>query len=139
MEYRRFSDVIILRLDPGDEILESITALSEKENIECAAAQGIGAVGELTVGVFDTATKEYHSRTLKGSYEIVSLSGTVTRKDGSPYLHFHMSAADGTGAVAGGHLNRAVVSATAEIVLRLIAGKVDRAFSDSIGLNLLRF
>lgn len=41
--------------------------------------------------------------------------------------------------VVGGHLNRAVVSATREMVVTAIPGAVDRAFSDEIGLNLLKF
>ena len=50
-----------------------------------------------------------------------------------------MSAGDGSGAVFGGHLNRANVSATCEMVIRVIPGQVDRAFSQEIGLNLFRF
>lgn len=139
MEYKCFPDAQVVRLDVGDEILESITTFARKEKIKCASVQGIGAVGEFTVGVFDTATKEYHSSAYKGAYEIVSLSGTITRKDGAPYLHFHFAAAGSDGAVIGGHLNRAVVSATAEIVVRPVAGHIDRSFSDTVGLNLMKF
>ena len=59
--------------------------------------------------------------------------------DGKPYLHLHMSAGDREGRVWGGHLNRAVVSATCEMVVRVLDGHVGRAFSPEIGLNLLAF
>ena len=39
----------------------------------------------------------------------------------------------------GGHLNRAEVSATCEMVIQIIQGQVDRYFDESIGLNLFRF
>jgi len=39
----------------------------------------------------------------------------------------------------GGHLNRAVVSATCEMVITCIPGTVDRAFSEEVGLNLFKF
>lgn len=139
MEYRRFDDTLVMRLDPKEEICEQIIAVAEKEEIMLANIQGLGAVNELTTGVFDTVTKEYHANQFQGAFEIVSLTGTLTRKDGEVYLHAHLSAGDDKGHVFGGHLNRAVVSATAEIVIRIIHGKVGRKFNEEIGLNLFDF
>ena len=99
-----------------EEICESITAAARAENIALAEISGIGAADSFTVGVYNTVTKEYRSNTLNGAYEIVSLTGTLTSKDGEPYLHLHFSAGDENGRVSGGYLNRAAVSATAEII-----------------------
>ena len=116
MEYKRFGDTLVLRLDPPEEICESITAAARAENIALAESSGIGAADRFTVGVYNTVTTEYRSNTLNGAYEIVSLTGTLTSKDGEPYLHLHFSAGDENGRVSGGYLNRAAVSATAEII-----------------------
>lgn len=139
MEYKRFGDTLIMRLDPKEEICQGLVDVADKEQIALAEISGLGAVNDFTTGVFDTVKKEYHSNQLQGAFEIVSLTGTITRKEGKPYLHAHMSAGDDKGNVFGGHLNRAVVSATAEIVIRIISGSVDRKFNDEIGLNLLEF
>jgi len=96
-------------------------------------------VDDFTVGVFDPKKKEYHSLRFQGTYEIVSLSGTISKMDGEIYLHIHMSAGDGSGSVVGGHLNQAIVSATAEVVIQIAKGGVERIFNKDIGLNLFDF
>ena len=139
MEYRRFQDTLIVRMDKGEEILEQLRMVSEREGVRLAEVSALGAVNDITVGVFKTDEKKYYANRFTGSYEIVSLTGTVSTMDGAYYAHLHMSAGDDRGMVVGGHLNSAVVSATCEMVIRIIDGSVDRAFSEEIGLNLLRF
>lgn len=139
MEYRVFFDKIIARIDRGEEICEQLNVICEKEGVTLASVSAIGAVGDFTVGVFNPYTKEYKANRFTGDYEIVSLLGNVTELDGKFYSHLHMSAGDEEGKVFGGHLNRAVVSATCEMVIEVMDGRVDRKFSDEIGLNLLEF
>lgn len=139
MEYRKFKDTFVLRLEPKEEICKSLVALAEAEHITLAEISGLGAVNDFTVGAFNTVTKQYLSNTFKGIYEILSLTGTLTTKEGKPYLHVHFAAGDEQGYVVGGHLNRATISATAEIIVRTIEGRVERQFNDEIGLNLVSF
>ncbi|SFQ22118.1 hypothetical protein SAMN05216343_1412 [Oscillibacter sp. PC13] len=139
MDYRRFGNTIVVRMDRGEEILEQIRILADQEHIQLAAVQALGAINDFTVGVFNTVTKQYAANSFQGAYEIVSLTGTIDTMDGKFYAHLHMSAGDADGKVFGGHLNRAVVSATCEMIVTVIDGQVDRAFSQEIGLNLLRF
>ena len=139
MEYRRFDQVCIVRLDPGEDILEEVRAVSLAEGIRLASVQGLGAVDDFTVGVFDPVEKTYQANQFQGRYEIVSLTGTVSTMNGEYYCHLHMSAGDDQGRVAGGHLNRARISATGELVITILPGSVDRAFNEKVGLNLLRF
>ena len=139
MEYRRFESTYVIRLDPGEDIVEQVQAIARQEGIQLATVQGLGAVNDFTVGVFDTVSKQYHANHFQGSYEIVSLTGTITTMDGDVYCHLHMSAGDAQGHVVGGHLNRAVISATGELVVTAIPGTVDRKFNEEIGLNLFQF
>lgn len=139
MEYRRFNNTIVLRIDKGEEILESIKSLALKENIKLANVNALGAVGEFTVGVFKTQEKKYYSNEFKGDFEIVSLTGTINTMNGEFYSHLHMSAGDDKGQVLGGHLNKAIVSATCEMIINIIDGTVDREYNEEIGLNLFKF
>lgn len=139
MEYRKFGNTYVVRMDKGEEIVEQVKALAVKEGIRLASVQALGAVNDITVGVFKTAEKEYLGNDFRGDMEIVSLTGTISTMDGQAYTHLHMSAGNTEGHVFGGHLNRAVVSATCEMVVTEIPGEVDRAFSQEIGLNLFKF
>ncbi|MBQ3404245.1 MAG: DNA-binding protein [Oscillospiraceae bacterium] len=139
MEYRRFGDTVVVRMDKNEEIIEQIRRIAEKEQIKLASVQALGAVDDFTVGVFNTTTKEYRANEFKGAFEIVSLTGTISTMDGEFYCHLHMSAGDSSGAVFGGHLNRANISATCEMIINVIPGQVDRKFSEEIGLNLFSF
>ena len=139
MDYRRFNDTIILRIDRGEEIIETVKAVAEKEHIRLASVSALGATDEFTVGVYDVDAKRYDSKTFVGPHEIVSLTGTITEKDGAFYQHLHMSAGNRDCKVVGGHLNRAVVSVTCEMVIRVLPGAVDRRPDPETGINLLHF
>lgn len=140
MEYRRFDYKIIARIDKGEEILEKIKEIALKEKIRLANINALGATNDFTVGVFNVDEKKYYSNEFKGNFEIVSLTGTINTMNDEFYTHIHMSAGNDKGEVFGGHLNRAIVSATCEMVIDIVdGGKVDRYFDEEIGLNLFKF
>ena len=138
MEYRRFGNTIVARIDRGEEILAAVREIAGAEHIQLASVSALGATNDFTVGVYNVDEKQYHANDFKGNFEIVSLTGTINTMDGEFYTHLHMSAGDEKGQVFGGHLNRAVVSAVCEMVITVIDGVVDRRFSEEIGLNLFR-
>lgn len=139
MEYRRFGSDIVARMDKGEEILAQIKEIALKERIKAASVTALGATNDFTVGVYKIDEKKYYANTFQGSFEIVSLTGTINTMDGAFYTHLHMSAGNEKGEVFGGHLNRAVISATCEMVITVIDGRVDRFHSEEIGLNLFQF
>lgn len=139
MKYRRFNNIIVCRIDRGEEILDKIKEVALKENIKLANVNALGATNEFTVGVFKTEEKKYYSNEFKGDFEIVSLTGTINTMNGEFYTHIHMSAGNDKGEVFGGHLNKAIVSATCEMIINIIDGVVDRKFDEDIGLNLFKF
>lgn len=141
MEYRRFGDRIAVRMDRGDEVCAKLLELAEKENIRLASVTGIGASNDVTLGVFNTAEKKYSRlRYNDVDYEIASITGNLSRQDGKPYLHLHAAIGNPVcGETRAGHLNAALISATAEIMVGVVDGEVGRKFSDGIGLNLFEF
>lgn len=139
MEFRKFEDKYIIRLEKGEDIVESLNEFVNKQDIRLGKVTGIGAVNSIEIGLFHTKKKEYHSKKIEGDMEIVSLAGNISTMKGEKYLHLHIAVGDEDLKVHGGHLNSAIVSATAEIIIDVIDGQIDRQFSDEIGLNLIKF
>ena len=139
MEYKRFKNNIVVRIDKNEEILEQIKSIALKEKIKLALVSALGATNDFTVGVYKVDEKKYYSNNFKGNFEIVSLTGTINTMNKEFCTHIHMSAGNEKGEVFGGHLNRAIVSATCEMVISIIDGEVDRYHDEEIGLNLFKF
>jgi hypothetical protein len=139
VEYKKIQNNYIIRIDKGEEIVTKIKELCEKENINLGFISGIGATDNLEIGLFNTKTKQYYPSTLNGLYEITSIMGNVTTKDGEIYLHLHINVSDEDNNTYGGHLNKCYVSATAEIIINVVDGNINRKFDEEIGLNLLEF
>lgn len=140
MEYRKYADTYVVRIDKGEEIIASLQALCEQENIQLASVSGIGAADRAVIGLYDVANRQYHKTELEGAMEITSLLGNVTRKDGAVYLHLHINLCDKNMHIIGGHLNECRIGATGEIIVRSIPGQVGRLLDEEVtGLNLFRF
>lgn len=59
------------------------------------------------------------SQRYQGQYEISALVGNVTRQEGKPYLHLHITIGSPvTGEVHAGHLSACTISATLELFCR---------------------
>ena len=138
MKYQRFEQTIIVRMDKGEDIVEQVKNVALKEKIKLASISALGAINEFTVGVFKTKEKKYYANEFKGDFEIVSLTGTINTMNDEYYSHMHLSAGNDQGQVFGGHLNKAIISATCEMVIQIINGEVDRYFDEEVGLNLLK-
>ena len=139
MDYRRFGKTIVMRIDKGEEVLTQLKAMALKEDIKLASIRALGATNEFTVGVFKVEEKKYYANHFTGDFEIVSLTGTISTMNGEYYAHLHMSAGDEQGRVFGGHLNEAIISATCEMVVEVIDGRVERTHDADVGLNLFKF
>jgi len=138
MQGKIFNGKAVLRVDVGEEVIESILKFIEENNIKLASVSGIGASNNLTVGLFNTETKEYITNTYSGEdYEITSFAGNITTKDGEPYIHLHVTFSDIKQATFGGHLNKCVISGACELFFDIVDGTVERYFDKEIGLNTM--
>ena len=139
MEYRRFGDTFVVRMDRGEEILSSLSELCRKEEIRLAQVDALGAIDHAVVSVYDVPTRQFFRKEFNEPMEISNLCGTVSRKDGEVYLHLHVTVCDRDLVAHGGHANELRVSATCEMVVRVLNGEVGRELDEQIALNIFRF
>lgn len=57
MEYKKINQVIVARIDKGEEILTEIEHIAKLEKIKLANINALGAVGDFTVGVLKPKRK----------------------------------------------------------------------------------
>lgn len=137
MEYKRFGNTILVRIDMGEEIMEEMKRVALLECVTLAEVNALAALSEMTVALYDVENRKFISNPVSGPLEVVSCHGNITTMGGEYYAHVHMSAANAEGAVFGGHLVSAVVSGTCEMFLRVVDGAIDRFHDEKeTGLNL---
>jgi hypothetical protein len=137
MKYKRCGNKVIVRIDKGEEIVESLKTICQQLHIKLGTITGIGATNNVTIGLLDTKTKKYQSKEFTGDHEITPLCGNITTMNGEVYLHLHINICNAEHHSLGGHLTKAIISVTFEGVIDIIDGEVNRAVDHNTGMNLL--
>ncbi|PIP24007.1 MAG: DNA-binding protein [Candidatus Nealsonbacteria bacterium CG_4_10_14_0_2_um_filter_38_17] len=127
----------IIRFDRNEEIIESLTNFCKEKNIKTGFFWGIGAAKEVDLEHYDIDKKEYSGKLIEEKLEIVDLVGNIAIMEGKIIIHFHGSFANSNLQLIGGHIKKLVIAATCEILLEVFEGKVERKYSEEIGLNLM--
>lgn len=128
---------IVLRLDDGDLLLESLQQLADEQGLDTAAiVTGFGALKRthIHVGEWDRTPPKNIFIVREGPAELCGLHGVIA--DGQ--VHAHITASNGEWTI-GGHLEpETVVLYLCEIVVQVIEGLPLRREMTEDGLPLLR-
>ncbi len=140
----RIDGMIVSRLMPGDDLFKSLKKTAQDHGIERGVI--LSAIGSLKHVVFrnvkrNTALPVNPENTQEmeeaGPFELLSLEGNLfpSEGEGEPIIHLHVMLGSPSGDVMGGHLFKAIIFSTTEIVVGKIAGSsVCKAKSDVTGL-----
>lgn len=108
----------VVILQTGEELMSSLNSFAETKRLSSSSFKAIGALSEVELGWFNWETKQYQTAVkLSEQVELLSLIGDVAMKDGKPQVHAHLVVGRKDGTAHGGHLLRATVRPTCEIVL----------------------
>jgi len=140
VEKAEIDKVILSRLMPGEDLFASLIKIAKDHEIQRGVI--LSAIGSLKDVAFvnvrpHTAIPVPKEDMIEieeaGPFELLSLEGNFfpSLEGGDPVIHLHAILGTSSGSVTGGHLLKATVFTTAEIVLGSLAGSsVYKAKSD---------
>ena len=136
MKFRMEKSRAYMTLAKGDNINKTFESFAEVKGIGCAWLNGIGALENPEIGYYSLKDKAYHRKTFKGEYELTSLIGNITLKEGKPFSHTHITFSDTEFRVFGGHLFNANITAAGEFIMQFGSDEINREMNAEIGLPL---
>ena len=104
-------------------INESLLKICNDENIQSGWISGVGAIYDIEVGYYDIHKQDYLKKTFDDDYELLSLSGNLTVKEGNKFIHTHITFSGTDFKAYGGHLFDAKIAAAGEFMID--SGKVN--------------
>jgi predicted DNA-binding protein with PD1-like motif len=140
IERAKLGELILTRLMPEEDLFAGLIKIAKDYAIERGVI--LSAIGSLKDLVFvnvrshtgiPVKTEDMIEIEEAGPFELLSLEGNFfpSQRDEEPVIHLHAILGTSSGAVTGGHLLKATVFTTAEIILGAVAGSsVYKAKSD---------
>ena len=130
-------DSIVVVLDPGEKIMESLLKVVSDKGIKAGFLFGLGAGKNFTLGYYDLEKKEYIRKEFPEEHEITSMVGNVGILDDKPILHIHITLSDREFRAFGGHLFEGTITGTLEAVIYRDNGRIVRKFYPDRNLALV--
>jgi len=126
-----------LVFDKGDEPMSELERFARERDLTAASFTGIGAFDEVVLGYFDRDAKEYAEIPVREQVEVLSLASDVAVADGRPAVHAHVVVGKRDASAHGGHLLRARVWPTLEVVLTAASAELRKKHDPETGLALI--
>lgn len=135
MNYRAEDEVIIVKLEDGEDVLEKLKIIAEENEISSGVIlKGVGMLRNVKLGYFDG--KGYVIDKFDDPMELISMQGNISLGDeGKIVFHIHVCLADRSKRSYGGHLLEGTVHNVNEIlIMKLERIKLRRRLSEKTGL-----
>ena len=127
----------MLVLRRGEDVVDSIIKCAEAIKLTSATFSGIGALENPTLGFYNLQAKEYQYKKFDGFYELVSLTGNITKHNGQYITHIHVVLSNAEYETIAGHLKSTKVGVTAEINMIPFKYVVNRKLNQDFNAYLI--
>jgi uncharacterized protein len=125
--------------DTGDEAVAGLQTFARAQQLAGSHFTAIGGCRAVTLGYFEWETKQYRPIPVDEQVEVLSLVGDISlAPDGQPRVHAHIVIGKADGTAHGGHLLRATVRPTLEVILTESPVHLQRQLDPDAGIPLIR-
>lgn len=131
------SNTYALIFDEGDEVMALLQTFAREHSLKAASFKAIGAFSSCELGYFDLEKKDYKHISINEQVEVLSLIGDVALYGDEPKVHAHVVLGRSDGIAVGGHLLKASVRPTLELILEEQPGYLQRRMDEKTGLPLI--
>ncbi|MGE0746952.1 MAG: PPC domain-containing DNA-binding protein [Rhodospirillales bacterium] len=126
-------------LETDEEVMGCLKAFADSERLSAAHFSAIGAFSDAVLAYFDWQEKKYRPIPVDEQVEVATLTGDIAiAPDGSRALHVHLIVGRRDGSALAGHLERAHVRPTLEVILTESPAHLRRVHDPESGLALIR-
>ncbi|MEV0809822.1 PPC domain-containing DNA-binding protein [Micromonospora sp. NPDC050200] len=129
--------VLVVVCDKGEEPVSVLGGALHRHGLRAGRVTAVGGFREADVGWFDPERGEYRRIPVREQVEVLSLLGDVAARDGEPVLHAHAVLGRADGSTVGGHLLRAQVWPTLEVIVTEVAPELAKRVDPETGLALI--
>jgi predicted DNA-binding protein with PD1-like motif len=129
--------VHVIVLEKGEEVIASLRQVARDADIRSAHFTAIGAFSDIVLGFFDRDRRRYIEIPVPEQVEVLALTGNFTEQDDRSRIHAHAVVGKRDGSAYGGHLLRAHVFPTLEVVATEVAAELRRAVDPEVGIALI--
>ncbi len=125
-------------LNSGDEVMENIMSFAKDQQLKASQFNAIGAFSKVTLGYFDFDIKDYVKIEINEQVEVLNIAGDISLYKDECTVHAHAVVGKKDGTAHGGHLLKAIVHPTLEIILTESPAYLQREIDADSGIPLIK-
>ncbi len=124
-------------MDKGDEAAQELTRFARENGVTGAGLTAVGACREATLAYLDREEMIYQDIPVTEQVEVLSFVGDIALQGSDQTVHAHAVMGLRDGSTVGGHVRRAVVWPTLEVIVTESPMHLRKRVDEETGLGLI--
>jgi len=123
--------------ETGDEFLKGMLQFCQETGMGASRFTAVGAFERVTLAHLDWETKQYIPVPVEERVEVLTLSGDIALYEGKPQINAHTVLGRRDGTTRGGHILKAIVRPTLEVILDEAPVHLRKRYNPEMGLAFI--